>query len=353
MPADQLDATTAQFRRIPNLFEILPWQYWQMNHGLVMPESARSWQDEYLADPAGRAHVQAVLDARFRAAGRQLRAEDLSDDALRDESAAFFAGGHDVIVGRRHYTDDATTTADLAGSGTLSVAEHRAFIALTVATMGELYAQNPRVRFVVAFQNWLKPAGASFDHLHKQLVAIDELGTRNQTVLPKAVVDPDIYNRFGPDFAIDHGLVLARNEHALATVGFGHRYPSVEIWSTSALDQPWRMEPEEVDAMADLVHAVHVAVGPHVPCNEEWHHRPVGVGAPVPWRVNLKLRVSTLAGFEGGTKIYVNAISPASLTSRLLPEMVRAREAGLIAPMDLGDECSVPRGVLASTRVRG
>lgn len=353
VPADQLDATTAQFRRIPNLFEILPWQYWQMNHGLVMPESARSWQDEYLADPAGRAHVQAVLDARFRAAGRQLRAEDLSDDALRDESAAFFAGGHDVIVGRRHYTDDATTTADLAGSRTLSVAEHRAFIALTVATMGELYAQNPRVRFVVAFQNWLKPAGASFDHLHKQLVAIDELGTRNQTVLPKAVVDPDIYNRFGPDFAIDHGLVLARNEHALATVGFGHRYPSVEIWSTSALDQPWRMEPEEVDAMADLVHAVHVAVGPHVPCNEEWHHRPVGVGAPVPWRVNLKLRVSTLAGFEGGTKIYVNAISPASLTSRLLPEMVRAREAGLIAPMDLGDECSVPRGVLASTRVRG
>ena len=55
VPADQLDATTAQFRRIPNLFEILPWQYWQMNHGLVMPESARSWQDEYLADPAGRA----------------------------------------------------------------------------------------------------------------------------------------------------------------------------------------------------------------------------------------------------------------------------------------------------------
>ena len=90
-----------------------------------------------------------------------------------------------------------------------------------------------------------------------------------------------------------------------------------------------------------------------MPCNEEWHHKPADVDVAQPWRILIKLRISTLAGFEGGTKIYVNAISPASLTSRLLPEMVRAREAGLIAPMDLGDECSVPRGVLASTRVRG
>ena len=79
---------------------------------------------------------------------------------------------------------------------------------------------------------------------------------------------------------------------------------------------------------------------------------PVGVGVPVPWRVNLKLRVSTLAGFEGGTKIYVNTISPAALAARLLPELFRARSAGRIAPMDLGDECEVPRGVLACTRMR-
>ena len=130
------------------------------------------------------------------------------------------------------------------------------------------------------------------------------------------------------------------------------RAAQAEIWSTSALDQPWRMTHEEIGAVADLLHAMHVAVGPHVPCNEEWHHRPVGVGVPVPWRVNLKLRVSTLAGFEGGTKIYVNTISPAALAARLLPELFRARSAGRIAPMDLGEECEVPRGVLACTRMR-
>ncbi|GAE78075.1 hypothetical protein JCM18918_4011 [Cutibacterium acnes JCM 18918] len=50
-----------------------------------------------------------------------------------------------------------------------------------------------------------------------------------------------------------------------------------------------------------------------MPANEEWHYRPMGTGVPVPWRIILKLRTSTLAGFEGGTKIYVNTISPTTL----------------------------------------
>lgn len=349
--AGDLSATTAEFRRIPNLFEILSWDYWHLNHGLELPEEARQWQEDYLSDPAGLAHVNRVLDAKFAAQGVGVRAEELSAAELRSESAPFFAGGHDVVLARRHYTDDATTTAGLAGSGSLSVSEHRAFVATTVSTMADLYASNPKARFVAAFQNWLKPAGASFDHLHKQLVAIDEIGRSNQAVLPKAALDPYMFNRWGPDFAIDHDLVLASNEHAVATVGFGHRYPSVEVWSTSALDQPWRMSVQEVDAVSDLLHAVHVAVGADVASNEEWHHRPVGVGVPMPWRIILKLRVSTLAGFEGSTKVYVNTISPASLCARLLPRLLAARRAGTIADMRIGDECRLPHGVLEVARV--
>ena len=72
----------------------------------------------------------------------------------------------------------------------------------------------------------------------------------------------------------------------------------------------------------------------------------------VPWRIILKLRISTLAGFEGGTKIYANTISPAALAAMLLPKLFQARAAGRIAPMDLGDECEIPRGALAATWVR-
>ena len=41
-----------------------------------------------------------------------------------------------------------------------------------------LFDLNRYARYVVVFQNWLKPAGASFDHLHKQLVAVDERGAQ-------------------------------------------------------------------------------------------------------------------------------------------------------------------------------
>ncbi|GAE72272.1 galactose-1-phosphate uridylyltransferase [Cutibacterium acnes JCM 18916] len=36
----------------------------------------------------------------------------------------------------------------------------------------------------------------------------------------------------------------------------------------------------------------------------------------------------------------------------LLPKLFEARAAGRIAAMNLGDECEIPRGVLAVTRER-
>lgn len=71
----------------------------------------------------------------------------------------------------------------------------------------------------------------------------------------------------------------------------------------------------------------------------------------MPWRIILKLRISTLAGFEGGTKIYVNTISPTTLAAMLLPKLFEARAAGRIAPMDLGAECHVEPGVLRAGRI--
>ncbi|GAE69287.1 galactose-1-phosphate uridylyltransferase [Cutibacterium acnes JCM 18909] len=49
---------------------------------------------------------------------------------------------------------------------------------------------------------------------------------------------------------------------------------------------------------------------------------------PVPWRIILKLRTSTLAGFEGGTKIYVNTISPTTLPPCCCRNCVRREQLG-------------------------
>ncbi|MFC2473618.1 MAG: DUF4921 family protein, partial [Actinomyces sp.] len=267
----------------------------------------------------GVEHVERVARTKLAAAGADPDSWDSMDERTRHTFlAAFFAGGHDVIIGRRHFTDDAHDTTGLAASGTLSVAEHRVYTRLAIHAMHSLYEANRWVRYVAVFQNWLRPAGASFDHLHKQLVGIDERGVTSQLELQKVRANPNLYNEMAVDYAAYQGLLVASNEHAVAFAGFGHRYPTLEVYSTSATCEPWLMSRAEVDAVADLVHALHAATGADVPSNEEWHHKPLDVDQPMPWHITLKWRVSTLAGFEGGTKIYLTTIDPWTLRDRVV-----------------------------------
>ena len=234
---------------------------------------------------------------------------------------------------------------ELAGSGTLTPDEHHQYVAFTVETMRELYAAQPHARYVAAFQNWLRPAGASFDHLHKQLVAIDEFGPRIDQVLAYVTERPQVFNDLvdhagepRPDRGQERRCDRARRRRAPVPVAGG------------VLDErhnlPWEHAAAEVRAVSDLLHGLHAATGTTVPTNEEWHHRPVTARGALPWHVVLKWRTSTLAGFEGGTKIYVNTLDPAAVRSRVVFELRRLREAGAIAQMRVGEECSHAAGQL-------
>ena len=46
---------------------------------------------------------------------------------------------------------------------------------MSIDALRDLHASNEYARYVAVFQNWMRPAGASFDHLHKQVVGIEEL----------------------------------------------------------------------------------------------------------------------------------------------------------------------------------
>ena len=50
------------------------------------------------------------------------------------------------------------------------------------------------------------------------------------------------------------------------------------------------------------------------------------------WRVMLKWRISTLAGFEGATKIYLNNLTPQSLRDRVVERLFALRNQGRVAP---------------------
>lgn len=338
LPIERLNDQIAEFRRIPNLYEIVSLDYWQANYGYQIPEPTRERMTTYLADPDGREHVLALIKTKIPPARR----EGVGDEQLIAEYAdSFFGGTHDVIVGRRHYVDGAADDSELASSGTLTPEEHSHYIRFSIESMRDLYAKNRYARYVAVFQNWLKPAGASFDHLHKQLVAIDERGVQAELELSRARTNPNLYNEVAVNFASYQNLVVAENEYAIAHAGFGHRYPTMEIFSKSERSEPWNHSEEEIRGMSDVIHAVHAAIGPDVPCNEEWHHKPPDVDVRMPWRVMIKLRVSTLAGFEGGTKIYLNTISPVGLRDRVVPRLFELRDQGRLAPgIKIAEECA-------------
>ncbi|TRY18164.1 DUF4921 family protein [Tessaracoccus rhinocerotis] len=345
--ANRLYETSAEFRRVPNLFEILSLDYWEDNHKHRMPTRIRLRMQEYLDAPEGREHVLRVARLKAEAYGVDDAGWELLSEAERlDYVDNFFDGGHDVIIARRHYVDGATNESQLASSGALTPEEHAQFVRFTIWAMADLYRFDRNVLYVSAFQNWLRPAGASFDHLHKQLVAIDERGIRAEEELARLRTRPNFYNEMAVDKAQEYGLLLAENEHAVAFAGFGHRFPTLEVFSKSPSTVPWEHTTEEVRGMSDLLHACHAATGSEIPTNEEWYHQPRDVYVAMPWRVLLKWRVSTVAGFEGGTKINVNTISPFALRERVLPRLEHLRSDGAIAAMRLGDECNGPRNRL-------
>ncbi len=340
LQADELSRTVAEFRRVPNLFEIISFDYWHKNYEYELPEPLAKRRDRYLSDSAGWKHVLDTVHAKLSAAGRS--EEELADLPIEQKLAlsnSFFAGGHDLIIAKRHYQDGAEFEHQLASSGSLTPDEHHEYLLFSIDGVLEIYRNNRYARYVAVFQNWLKEAGASFDHLHKQLVAIDGRSTSIDRELDLVRTNPNIYNEAAVNFAGYRNLVFAENDHAIAFADFGHRFPSLAIYSKSEHGQPWNHSPEELRAMSDMIHACHAAMGASIPCNEEWYYKPPDADVNMPWHVLIKWRVSNPAGFEGGTKIYVNTIDPEGLRDKVVPRLFQLKNEGKIVPPKIAFEC--------------
>ncbi len=342
MPPDRYFERPAEFRRVGNMFEIVTLDYWRKNYAYKLTAAQARWKEEYLANPAGLKHITDIIAFKLEREGKTPEQMEKLSMAERIVLAdAFFGGCHEMVIARRHYKDKAEFPGDLYSSGEMTLDEHFQYFRFTIDAMKDVTASNRYVRYISVFQNWLRPAGASFDHLHKQLVALDEWGSsiENQTKMIRE--DPNVYNQFGANFAAHHNLVFAENDFAIAFAGIGHRYPTIEIYSRSQLGRPFEQTDEEVRGMSNLVHAIHAAMGSQISCNEEWYYTPIDAVYKMPWHILIKWRVTVPAGFEGGTGIFINPMTPIEVRDKMVPRLYKLRDEGKIDRLRIAEECRV------------
>ena len=206
------------------------------------------------------------------------------------------------------------------------------------------------MRYVSIWQNWLAPAGASFDHLHKQVLGVDTWGAGISRRLDLLRRFPPLYNEVVLSMAKSKGLILAENSHAIALVEPGHIFPTLAIYSKSSHSDPTRMSDAELKGFSDLVHAMHAATGSRMACNEEWYYRPKSVEQAMPFHILIKWRVNTPAGFEGSSQIHINPLFPELQHERVLGALKELRNEGRIQGMQLGEECACEAGCLKYDR---
>jgi galactose-1-phosphate uridylyltransferase len=332
----------AEFRRMGNMFEIVTLDYWRKNYAYKMPAARQKWREEYLANPAGLKHVTDIVHYKLQREGKT--DEQLEKMPLTEKLAvadAFFGGGHELVVAKRHYKEGAKFESELYSSGEMSVEEHFRYFKFAVDAIRDITVTNRYVRYVSVYQNWLRAAGASFDHLHKQLVALDEWGASIQHQIKMLREDVNVFNDFGANFAAHHNLVFAENDFAIAYAGIGHRYPTIEIYSRSQAGRPYEHSDDEIRGVSNVVHAVHAAMGSQISCNEEWYYTPFDAIYKMPWHVLIKWRVNVSAGFEGGTSIFINPMTPIELRDKLVPRLYKLRDERKIGWLRIAEECRV------------
>ncbi|MGC8764473.1 MAG: DUF4921 family protein [Brevinematia bacterium] len=313
-----------EFKTVGNLFEIVTYDYWRKNYNYEPPAYLREWRDSYLSIPDGYHHVMNVLKIKLERLG--INFEDLSEKERLERINAFFFGSHDLIISRRHYKKGARYKHELASSGELGEEYHFYYTSITIENIERLIKQNPFISYISVFQNWLKPAGASFDHLHRQLVSLDEWGVQMEKEIEKLHENLNLYNEFAINFSIDEGLLIAENDYAIAVPEIGSNFPTISIYSKSKNCRPFEHTQEEIRGISDLVYAIHYVITSQTTCNEEWYYSPFDSVLPSPWRISIKIRVTNPAGFEGNTRIYINPISPLKLKEEICEALFSARE---------------------------
>ncbi|HVZ80981.1 MAG TPA: DUF4921 family protein [bacterium] len=348
---DSVKFSKASFRRLANLFEIVTYDYWVQNHQVTLSPTQARWKKNYLENPKGLSHVQELMRTKLALAGKPSGEIDALLLAPPEGFYDWFFGGtHEVLAAGRHFRPGADRDDQLFYSGEMTPEEHAAYLNFALEAALDIRSNNGKIRYVAIFQNWLKAAGASFDHLHKQVIGMDQWGPGVEARLQKAKGYPNIFNEALVDFSAEKDLIVAENDHGVVLSEIGHPYPTLAVYSKSRAAHPWDHSSEEIRGISDLVHACHAAAGPQVPCNEAWFYAPWGSPTRFPWHILIHWRTVTSAGFEADTQIFVNPVPPAAFKEQITSKLSDLRSRGRISNLRLGKEMTLKPSPLLYNR---
>ncbi|MCD6384259.1 DUF4921 family protein [Candidatus Sumerlaeota bacterium] len=342
LPAEQYYDSEPLFRRFANLFEIIRMSFWQKNYSCSISPKRNQWKEKYLQTPEGRRHIENLLHWRLERLGlSQAEIEQKIKTEFNTLTDPMFGGWHDLIVVAPHLRKDAEFEDDVFYQGDLSVEDHYQYIKFTAESVEDIMHDNGETSFVVVFQNWLKEAGASRDHLHRQLLAIDEWGPILEKEATQVARNKNFFPELTQAMGQELGLVVAENKYAICLVEIGQRFPTAVVYSKSAASRPFEHSEEELLGISNLIYGCHRALGNKSASNEEWIYQPLDCPVPLPFQVRIKWRAQPTAGFEGATEIFINPINPFEFRDRLVQTFQQLKAQGIITDIAIGEDCPI------------
>ncbi|HEX9263215.1 MAG TPA: galactose-1-phosphate uridylyltransferase [Candidatus Binatia bacterium] len=231
------------------------------------------------------------------------------DDSLYRSQAGF--GTHEVIIESPDHVVD---------MGALSAEQFTKILRAYHRRTRELQT-DPRWRYLLLYKNHGARAGATLEHIHSQLIALpavpkeaaDELnGAKKHFQSTGRCIYCEIIQREGER----HERLVSQSEHFIAVCPFAPRF-GYETWllpknHVAAFEQS---REEDVTALAhalsDLVSRLNRALN-NPPFNYVIHSSPPQQTA-LPyyhWHIEIMPQLTRAAGFEWGSGVYMNSITP-------------------------------------------
>lgn len=228
-------------------------------------------------------------------------------------------GGHEVIIESPRHLQDITELTSEEFARVLRVYRQR---------LGD-WSADERIRYVSIFKNVGKAAGASLGHMHSQLVALPQVPPVMAAELAAcerhhAKLGGCIFCQLIDEELAHRQRLVVENDSFVAFCAYAGRQP-YETWILPREHQASfehlgdAAADELADLLQQLVARLHTLLTP-LSYNLILHTVPFGAtdADSFHWHFELVPRSTQLAGFEWGTGLHINPLSPERAAANLV-----------------------------------